>query len=151
VEDFSDLVAMSNAIQEIIVRKSLIDKVAGYFGILFLTVVALLLLIVSKKPGMLLLLAPSIILFFIHDKEFRVRTILLKISPDGLWTPKHGYKPWSNIKSVRVKFAGNRRPQRYIEVYRGNPFYPDEVIDLGSMNMLPFHLKRELRKYTRVD
>jgi len=34
-----------------------------------------------------------------------------------------------------------------------NPFflYPDEVIDLDSMNMLTFRLKRELRKYTQVN
>jgi hypothetical protein len=142
---------MSNAAQEIIVRKSLVDKIVGYFCALFLFVVALLLLVVSKKPEALLYLLAPIILFFLIKRESDVRPIFLKISPDGLWTPKHGYKPWSNIKNVRVKYAGNRRPQRYIEVYRGNPLYPDEVIDLGSMNMLPFRLKRELRKYTRVD
>ncbi len=84
-------------------------------------------------------------------KEFWGRRIFLKISPDGLWTPKHGYKPWSGIKSIRFKYSEKSQPGRCIEIYKGDPFTPDEVIELGSMNILKFKLKRELKKYTRVD
>jgi len=142
---------MPNPTQEIIVKRSVIGKVVGYVFIFFTIALGILLFFAGEIMGTFVFLVGPIILFVFHDEESKIRPILLKISPDGLWTPKHGYKPWSNIKSMRFKYAGNRRPQRYIEIYRGNPFYPDEVIDLGGMNMLKFRLKRELRKYTQVN
>jgi hypothetical protein len=144
---------MNNPPHEIIIKKSRIDKFIGYTlcTIMFLCGLYMLFTKRDLKGLVLIILCP--ILFIWHDKEFKEAIILLKISSEGLWTPKHGYKPWHNIQKLRFKYTGGGVGgyRRYLEVYRGDPFNADEVIDISSMNILKYILKRKLKKYVQVE
>jgi hypothetical protein len=148
---FADICTMS-VTQEIIVRKSKLDKIVGYVIILAGFVGGIYILAFRSFWIGLIGILSLIFLLANHNKEYKVRQILLKIAPVGLWTPRHGYRPWKNISKVCfARIYSGKTYKSYVEIYKGNPFNPDEVIDISSINILKFRLKRELRKYVQVE
>jgi hypothetical protein len=144
---------MPNLNHEIIIKKSKIDKYTGYILCIIMLLFGLYMLFINGQLKGLILILLCTIIFIWHDKESNEGVLLLKISSEGLWTPKHGYKPWHNIQKLKFKYTGGGSSgyRTYLEVYRGDPFNPDEVIDITSMNILKYRLKRELNKFVLVE
>jgi hypothetical protein len=143
---------MTNPTDEIIIKKSKVDKYIGYTFCIIAFFAGLYMLLVNKdwRGFIFVLLCPLIYKW--HDEEFRGDPIALKISPEGLWTPKHGYKPWATIKRIKFRYVFRGRFwQTYLDIYRSNLDNPDETLDLKNLNYSKWAIKRRLRKYFNIE
>ncbi len=143
---------MAGNTQEIVIRKSKADRFLGYACIILVFLWGSYMLFFNSSWKGLIAILLSLILLPIHTRQFKGLPILLKIAHDGLWTPKHGYKPWGSIFKMRfIRVYKGRTYRQHMEIYKHNSLNPDEVIDLTDRNTFIFKIKRELKKYVLVE
>lgn len=60
-----------------------------------------------------ILLGAGILLLIFYCYKILVPEYLVKISPEGIWTPLFGETSWRNVKQLRVEEKGTRNSANY--------------------------------------
>ena len=137
--------------EEIIIKKSRIEKILMPVFAIFSTTSGIYTLYTKDWKGVILI-AWGIILYWLWRIEFKKDRPILRITDKNIWVPENGRIAWTAIEKIKFnKDYSGKYTRRTLEVYKIGQTTPTEIVYIDSINIPRRKLKRILKQLITIE
>jgi hypothetical protein len=141
---------MTDSTEEIIIRKSRIDKILMPVFATASAVYGIYMVYLKDWKG-LGLIACGIIIYLFWKSDYKKDRPVLRINNKNIWVPGTGRIAWSLIEKIKFNYDFSGPTRSTLEIYKIGQSEPVEIVYIDSISIPRWKLKRILKKLVTVE